>query len=133
MEVKAKLNNLRIGPRKVRLVADLIRGMNAHDAISQLKYLNKKSSVSMIKLIESAMANGENNVNLKRSDLYIKAITVDEGITIKRWMPKAFGRAGKIRKRGSIVNIVLEEKQGLKVNDKKAKGQAGKERISTNV
>ncbi len=117
MEIKAKLNNLRIGPRKVRLLADLIRGMRAEEAIFQLKYLNKKSSVSLIKLVESAIANGINNANLNRSDLYIKSITVDGGITIKRWQPKAFGRAGKIRKRGSIVNIVLKDGKDLK--DKK--------------
>lgn len=123
MEVKAKLNNLRIGPRKVRLVADLIRGMRAEDAVFQLKYLNKKSSSDLIKLIESAMANAANNLNLQKDKLYIKAIMVDEGLTIKRWQPKAFGRAGKIRKRGSKVCVVLDdnfENKKLKVKSQKS-------------
>lgn len=123
MEVKAKLNNLRIGPRKVRLVADLIRGMRAEDAVSQLKYLNKKSSSGLIKLIESAMANAENNSNLKKDKLYIKAIMVDEGLTIKRWQPKAFGRAGKIRKRGSKVSVVLDDNFEIKIKSQKSKAK----------
>lgn len=110
MEVKASLNNLRIGPRKVRLVADLIRGLDAADAISQLRYLNKKSSPYIIKLIESAVSNAENNHKPQKEKLFIKYITVDEDIKYKRWMPRAFGRAGAIRKRGSKINIVLAVK-----------------------
>jgi len=111
MKVKAKLNNLKIAPRKVRLVADLIRGMNVNDAIYQLKYLNKKSAPYLRKLVESAIANAENDFHLKKDNLYISGITVDEGITLKRWMPRAFGRAATIRKRSSKVTLILEDKE----------------------
>lgn len=110
MEVKASLNNLRISPKKVMLVAGLVRGMNAEEAIFQLRYLNKGSASFMVKLIESAMANAENNFNLSRKKLFVKSITVNQGVTLKRWRPMAFGRAGKIRKRSSKVNLVLVEK-----------------------
>ncbi|MFH0853934.1 MAG: 50S ribosomal protein L22 [bacterium] len=110
MEIKAKLNNLRIGPRKVRLVADLIRGLDVESAIFQLKHLNKKASSPIIKLVESAISNAV-NFNLNKDKLFIKYITVDEDITYKRWMPKAFGRAGAIRKRGSKVKVILEERK----------------------
>ncbi len=110
MEVKAKLNNLRISPRKVRLVVDMIRGMDVEQAINQLRYLNKKSSSNVIKLLESAIANAGNNHNLDKDKLFVKHITVDADVTMKRWRPRAFGRAGAIRKRGSKVNIVLAEK-----------------------
>lgn len=110
MEIKASLNNLRIGPRKVRLIVDLIRGLDASDAISQLEYLNKKSSQHIIKLIKSAISNAENNYKLQKDKLFIKNITVDADKTYKRWMPRAFGRAGAIRKRGSKVNVVLAER-----------------------
>ncbi|OGF21256.1 50S ribosomal protein L22 [Candidatus Falkowbacteria bacterium RBG_13_39_14] len=118
MEVEASLNNLRIGPRKVRLVADLVRGLDAVDAISQLKYLKKKPALHIIKLIESAISNAENNHKLQKEKLFIKYITVDEDVTYKRWMPRAFGRAGAIRKRGSKVNVVLAERNE-KVDDEK--------------
>ncbi|MFH1030888.1 MAG: 50S ribosomal protein L22 [bacterium] len=110
MEVKASLNNLRIGPRKVRLAADLVRGLKADAAISQLRHLNKKAALFIMKLIESAVSNAENNHNLDKDKLFVKYITVDEAIKYKRWMPKAFGKAGAIRKRGSKVNVVLGER-----------------------
>lgn len=126
MEIKARLNNLRIGPRKIRLVAELVKGMGVHEAIGQLKNLNKKSSPHLIKLIESAIANAENNFNLHRDNLFIKYITVDQDVTIKRWQPRAFGRATNIRKRGSKINVILAEKEfagekGSKKGDKNLK------------
>lgn len=116
MEVKAKLNNLRISPRKVRLVADMIRGMDVEQAIYQLRYINKKSASNVVKLLESAIANAGNNHNLDKDKLFVKYITVDEDVTMKRWRPRAFGRAGAIRKRGAKINIVLDERKILKTN-----------------
>ncbi|MFH1192302.1 MAG: 50S ribosomal protein L22 [bacterium] len=113
MEVKAKLNNLRISPRKVRLVADMIRGMDVEQAIYQLRYINKKSAFNVIKLLESAISNAGNNHNLDKDKLFVKYITVDEDVTMKRWRSRAFGRAGAIRKRGSKVNIVIAERQEM--------------------
>jgi large subunit ribosomal protein L22 len=109
MEIKASINDLRMSPRKVRLVIDLVRKMPVDKAISQLKFTNKKATEPIVKLIESAIANGVNTYGLDRSNLFIKEIRSDEGTTLKRWMPKAHGRATVIRKRGAHVKLVLGE------------------------
>lgn len=110
MQVKASVKNLRTSPKKVRLVANLIKGMDAQDAQNQLSFLNKKSAKDLLKLLNSAVANGENNYGLRRSNLFIKEIRVDCGITIKRWSQRAFGRAAMIRKKASHIKLVLDEK-----------------------
>jgi large subunit ribosomal protein L22 len=110
MQVRAKLKNLRVSPKKVRLVVDLVRGADAADAQNQLSFLNKGSAKDILKLLNSAIANGENNYGLKKNNLFVKEIRVDEGTTIKRWRPRAFGRAGMIRKKMSHVSLVLDEK-----------------------
>lgn len=110
MQVTAKLKNLRTSPKKVRLVVDLVRGLDAQEAQDQLTFLNKGSAQDVLKLLNSAIANGENNFGLKKNNLFIKEIRVDGGMTIKRWRPRAFGRAGMIRKRTSHVNLVLDER-----------------------
>jgi len=118
MEVKASLNHLRMSARKIRLVIDVIRKMPVNAAIDQLKFNNKLASTPVIKLIESAIANAENTYSLERDNLFIKEIKADEGVTLKRWMPKAHGRATAIRKRGCHVNVVLGE---IKESAKKEK------------
>ena len=115
-KVTAQLNNLRIAPRKVRLVADRVRGQQVKEAIGMLKYDLRKTAEPMQKLLKSAVANAENNFKLKGDDLYIVDITVGEGPTLKRWMPRAYGRATKILKRTSRVSIVLSE---IEVKDEK--------------
>jgi large subunit ribosomal protein L22 len=117
MEISAKLNNLRISPRKVRLVVDLVRGMETAKAIGQLNFSRKKSAKPLIKLVNSAIANAVNNFDLDKDNLFIKEIKVDESQTLKRWMPRARGRATPLRKRGSHVSIVLDE---LVVSGKKS-------------
>jgi len=115
----AKLNNLRIAPRKTRLIVDLIRGLNVSVAESQLKNMAQKSARPILKLLNSAVANAENNFKLKKDNLYIKEIFVDEGAPLKRWMPKAYGRASQILKKSSHITIKLEEKiKTLKVAEK---------------
>jgi len=109
MEIKAKLKNLRISPRKVRLVTSLIKGLKTEDAINQLSFLNKKSTLPVSKLIKSAVASAENNFELEKDNLFIKEIRVDEGVKLKRWMPKARGRATTIRKRTSQIDLVIGE------------------------
>lgn len=123
MEVKAKLRFLKISPRKVRLVVDMIRGLPVNQALDQLSFLNKGSALPISKLLKSAMANAEHNNKLDKDNLFIKKITVDEGPTLKRWRPRAFGRAGMIRKRASHVTLVLDE---LKTSTKKTKKTATK-------
>lgn len=109
MKVKAKLSFLRISPKKVRLVADAIRGLKVEEAISQLGFLNKAATRPILKLLNSVISNAENNLELKRDNLYIKEIKVDQAATLKRWQPRAHGRATPIRKKTSHVLIVLDE------------------------
>lgn len=109
MEVTAKLNRLRMAPRKVRLVAGLIRRMDANEAITQLRFLNKAAAGPMLKLLQSAIANAEHNHKMDPDKLWISHLTVDGGKTLKRWRPRAFGRAGQIRKRTSHITIKLSD------------------------
>lgn len=106
-EVTAKLSYLRIGPRKVRLAADLVRGKKALKAVEILSLLNKKAAHPVRKLISSAIANAEHNYSLPAESLRVSEILVDEGPTLKRWTPKARGRATTIRKRTSHVKVTL--------------------------
>ena len=109
MKVDAKLNYLRISPRKVRLVADLIRGRKVSEAESRLQFTTKKATKPVGKLLSSAIANAEHNFDLDRNNLYISEITVDQGPTLKRWRPRARGATNQIQKKTSHVTIVLEE------------------------
>lgn len=95
--------------RKVRLVANLIKGMDVDKAIWQLTYNSRAASKELLKLLKSAIANAKENYDLEQENLKIAAITVDAGKALKRWQPKAFGRATPIRKETSRVKIVLEE------------------------
>jgi len=109
MELKASAKHIRMSPRKVRLVADLVRSLEVGKALDQLRFINKWAARPIAKLINSALANAEHNFDLDKNNLYIKKITVDEGTTLHRWMPRAFGRATPIRKRNSHIAIVLAE------------------------
>lgn len=109
MEIKASLNYLRISPRKVKLVADLIRGLNVDKAQAQLQFLTKKAASPILKLLNSAIANAKHNFNLEKENLYIEDIGVNQGSTLKRWRPRAFGRAAPILRRTSHVTIILGE------------------------
>lgn len=115
MQVSAQLNNLRIAPRKVRLVAGVIKGMDVARAQSQLNFLVKKSANPLNKLLKSAVSNAENNFGLVKDNLYIKNLVVNEGVKIKRFMPRAMGQTAMIQKKTSRIKITLEEKvPGLK-------------------
>jgi large subunit ribosomal protein L22 len=109
MEVKANLKHLRMSPRKIRLVIDVVRKMPVETALDQLRFMNKLAAEPVAKLIMSAIANGENTYSLERSNLYIKEVRSDEGVMLKRWMPRAHGRACSIRKRGCHLSLVLGE------------------------
>ncbi|MFA7654212.1 MAG: 50S ribosomal protein L22 [Candidatus Magasanikbacteria bacterium] len=106
--VTAKLRFLRVGPRKVRLVVDLIRGRKALKAVDTLSLLNKGAARPVLKLLKSALANAKHNFKLEPEQLRIKAVSVDGGPVLKRWMPRAQGRATPIRERTSHINLVLE-------------------------
>ena len=126
MKVSAKLNNFRMPNRKVKLVADLIIGMDIQDALNQLDGTVKKTSPFLIKLLNSAIANGENNFGIDKANMYIFDVVVKEGITLKRWMPKAQGRATPIRKRASHIEIVIAER--VEGKGRKTKEQLEKEK-----
>ncbi|TET84128.1 MAG: 50S ribosomal protein L22 [Candidatus Nealsonbacteria bacterium] len=109
MPVTAKLRYLRIAPRKVRLVADLIRGKRIEEAQNILHFKVKKAALPLLKLLRSATANAKNNFQLDESNLYIAKILVDEGPKYKRWRARARGRADEIQKKTSHITVVLDE------------------------
>jgi large subunit ribosomal protein L22 len=134
MQVSAQLNNLRKSPRKVRLVANMLKGIPVKDAEEQLKFLVKGSVPSFVKLLKSAVANAENNLGLDKSNLFIKDVIVNESKKLKRWLPRAHGRASLLLKRTSNVKIILEElvegKGRKKVKKQEIKDIKGKPEIS---
>ena len=109
--MKAVLNQYRQSPRKIRLVADLSRGKQVDQAIYEIKFSNKRVAPTLVKLIESAIANAIENHDGKRIDLYIKSIRVDGGAVLKRSMPRARGSASRIKKRTSHIVLELESKK----------------------
>ena len=110
MEVKARLKFVRVSPRKAQLVADLVRGKGSEEALNILTFTKKAAAKILIKLLKSAIANATQKKNIDVDLLFIKKITVDQGPTMKRFQPRALGRATTIRKRTSHINIVLDEK-----------------------
>ncbi len=107
--MKATLSNYRQSPRKVRLLADLVRGKKIGDAITTLTHLPKRAAAPVKKLIESALANAlSTDLSNKKEDLYIKEITVDKGVVLKRMRPGARGRGYPLHKHTSHVRVVLD-------------------------
>lgn len=109
-EAKATLKYARISSRKVKIVADLIRGKDATEALAIVKFTPKASSEIIEKLLKSAIANAENNHNMKRENLYVAEIYANQGPTLRRIRPAAKGSAVRIRKRTSHITIVLKER-----------------------
>lgn len=109
-EAAATLKFARISARKVKIVADLIRGKDANEAIAILRYTPKAASEILIKLLKSAIANAENNHNMTSQNLYISEIYANQGPTMKRVRPAARGKSVWIRKRTSHITIILREK-----------------------
>ena len=111
MEITAKLNYLHIAPRKVRLVADLIKGKPVDDARNILRFTVKKASDPILKLLMQAQANAKNNFQIDPSTLYISKLSVDEGPKYKRWRARARGRAAEIQKKTSHITMILKGKE----------------------
>lgn len=105
MNTKATAKFIRISPRKVRLVVDLVRGLSIEEARNQLTFSSKLAAKPVLKVLNSAVANAENNENVDTTAFVIKEAFVDEGPTIKRFTPRAQGRATMIRKRMSHITI----------------------------
>jgi len=131
MEVKASLKHLRIAPRKVRLLADLIRGKSVEEAQTILSFSVKRASLPLFKLLKSAAANAKNNLGLEESNLYISKITVDEGPKLKRWRARSRGQAFEIQKKTSHINLVLSqiEKKAKKVKKVKKTEKPKEEKV----
>ena len=108
-EGRATLKYARISSRKIKIVADLIKGKNAIEAMNLLKFTPKAGSSILAKLLKSAMSNAENNNNLSTDKLVVSEVYANQGPTMKRLMPKAQGRGARIRKRTSHVTVVLRE------------------------
>jgi large subunit ribosomal protein L22 len=104
----AQARYVRMSPQKVRRVIDLVRGMPADEAVAMLKFAPQAASEPVAKVVASAIANAENNKNLDRRTLVISEAYVDEGPTLKRFRPRAQGRAYRIRKRTSHITVVVE-------------------------
>ena len=106
---RAVARHVRISPMKARRVVDLVRGLPAKEALTVLKFAPQAASETVYKVLASAVANAENNVDLDRANLVISTITVDEGPTMKRFQPRAQGRAYRIRKRTSHIYVEVTE------------------------
>ena len=101
----ATLRYVRIAPRKLRVIADLVRGKKVDNAINSLRFLNKSGSREFFKLLVSAVANAEDKGDVDVDDLVVRTVTVDQGPTLKRWRPRAQGRATRIEKKTSHVFV----------------------------
>ena len=110
-QVKAIARTVRIAPRKVRLVVDLIRGKQIGEAVAILRHTPKAASPVVEKVLKSAVANAEHNYELDVNNLVVSEVFVDEGPTLKRFRPRAQGRASAINKRTSHITIVVSEKK----------------------
>ncbi|HLO04870.1 MAG TPA: 50S ribosomal protein L22 [Symbiobacteriaceae bacterium] len=111
MEVKAYLPNVRISPTKVRVVINLVRGKNVNEALALLKFIPKRASEPIAKVIKSAAANAEHNFSLNKDNLVISQAFVDQGPTLKRIHPRQRGQAFPILKRSSHITIMVKEKE----------------------
>ncbi len=111
----AKLNYLKIAPRKVRLVAGMLKGLSVNEAEAQLLINPRRSSLALLKLLRSAVSNAKHNIQLNPEHLFIFEIKVDGGPMLKRYMPRAMGRATPIQKKSSHITLVLAESDKLKL------------------
>jgi len=110
-EAKAVARMLRVSPQKLNLVAQLIRGRKASAALADLQFSRKRIAVDVKKCLESAIANAENNHDLPADELFVAAAIADEGPTIKRWQPRAQGRAFPIHKPMTHITVVVENRE----------------------
>lgn len=111
MQARAEAKHVRISPRKMKPIADLVRGKTVKDAQAILKFTPRKGAEIFLKVLNSAVANAENNHHLDVDALFVKEIYANQGPTLKRWQAGAQGRANPILKRSSHVGVVVEEKE----------------------
>ena len=111
MEAKAVARYIRISPNKARQVVDLIRGKDANEALAILSLLPKRAAEPLKNALKSAIANAEHNYDMDADNLYVSKICVDQGPTLKRYKPRAYGRADLMRRRTSHITVVVSEKE----------------------
>jgi large subunit ribosomal protein L22 len=111
MEVKAVAKDIHRSPRKIRLVIDAVRGKNVAEAVAILRFLPHGGANEVLKVVQSAAANAENNYQMAPEDLFVKAIYADEGPTVKRFRSRSRGMAAPILKRTSHITVVVEERE----------------------
>ncbi|NLP18413.1 MAG: 50S ribosomal protein L22 [Firmicutes bacterium] len=109
MEAKAVARHIRIAPRKVRIVADLIRGKDVNEALAILRFTPKRGARLLEKALRSAVANAQDKYDSDPGSLYVKRVYVDEGPTLKRFRPRRMGQAFPVLKRTSHISVVVEE------------------------
>jgi len=130
MQITARLNDYRQSPRKVRLVANLIKGKKVEDAKNILTFLVKRASNPILDLLNSCLANAKNNFSLEKDSLFIKNITVNEGVVLKRRMPRARGMAYPIKKRNSHIFLELDTIENMPKTKKQLKKESKIKKIS---
>jgi large subunit ribosomal protein L22 len=113
MKARAQAKYVRQSPYKVRLVLDLVRGMPVEDAMATLDFTNRRAAPTIKKVLASAVANAEHNFALDADELFVSEAYADEGPTLKRWRPRARGRATRINKRTSHITIVVADEEEL--------------------
>jgi len=111
MEVRASITNVRVSPRKARLVVDAVRGKRVNEAIAIAKFLPQKTGVDVERLLRSVAANAENNYDLDPEDLWIKAIYADDAGSYRRFKAKARGRVGRILRRNCHITVIAEDRE----------------------
>ena len=110
MEIRAKARFIRISPQKIRLIMGQVRGKKVEEALNLLSFAPQRGARILKKLLDSAVANAQQNADMDVDSLYISKVYADGGPTLKRWRPRAQGRATRIRKRTSHLTVILDEK-----------------------
>lgn len=132
-EVRAVLRFLRQGPRKVRLVGNVLRGLDIRHARAELSAVSKRATTPLLKLLNSAVANAKHNQTISEDRLFVKQVRVDDGPALKRFMPKAHGRATEIKKRSCHVTFILgikpSENKEVAKKDVKEKKEIAKSKV----
>lgn len=110
MEAKAIAKYVRVSPRKMRFICDMVRGRSVDEALSILKFTPNKGAKVLEKVVKSAAANAENNFDMNKDNLFVSEVYSNQGPTLKRWRPRSKGRAFKILKRTSHIGVVVKER-----------------------
>tara|TARA_B100000900_G_scaffold305233_1_gene263875 strand:+ start:57 stop:488 length:432 start_codon:yes stop_codon:yes gene_type:complete len=129
--VKAIGKNLKSSPQKANIVLGLIRGIKVEQAINNLEFSKRRISNEILKILKSAISNAENNHQLDIDKLFVKEASVGKSMVLKRFRPRARGRAGKILKTFSRVRILVQEKEAVEKKDKKVNNKIKKEEDGT--